>query len=396
MKNETDQHTRRLSDQLKLNIKYSAVIKFIHVAINLYLVHLSIELAGDAPYGNWLTLLSIFTWFSAISVGLNNSFRKQLTKQFEENNLEQFMKTTNEMFWQSALHYANIFLVCAIALYWLPVHLFFEESGMDDGSLKILFISCLFMYFTHFVFSAIDTILLAIHKARQSYTLLFLQSAVSLVIFLAMKYTQTSVGIVEVCLAYSLGPLLTSVFGWIYYTRKLPISYSLRGSGNGPTFRSRMLKSSTTLKFFVIQLATLTLFTTDNLAIMNLVSPGEVAAYQIAYKYFNIIVILFNIILVPFWAAFSSASDQKSQDWLRKKLGQLSLVWLGFVACALVMLAVSAPVFALWIGDGFQVDFWVSISAMAFILQLIWNTIPVTSTPWKKLILKYGFWFLPA
>lgn len=61
------------------------------------------------------------------------------------------------------------------------------------------------------------------------------------------------------------------------------------------------------LKFFVIQIAAILLYQTNNIIISQLLGPAEVTPYNIAFKYFSILSMIFMIILSPFWSAFTDA-----------------------------------------------------------------------------------------
>ena len=71
------------------------------------------------------------------------------------------------------------------------------------------------------------------------------------------------------------------------------------------------------IKFFVLQVASVVIFTTDNLIITQLFGPAQVAPYSIALKYFNIAQMGFSIIITPFWSAFTEAYAKNDFGWIR-------------------------------------------------------------------------------
>ena len=356
------------------NIKYSFVVKFIHILTNLYLVKLAIDLSGESNYGLWLTFLSIFTWFSCIDVGLNNSFRSELTKAFDAENNQLFNRITAQMFSQSLVHYLFVLVIVSAIIISFPIENFFsDQHTMGKWEFKSLLLVCFGIYFGHFVLFTTNSILLSIHKAKESFFWLFFQSAITLVILFAFKFSSTDLNLVEISISFCIGPLISWLAATFYYKKKL--NFSLWEPNQSNVWYSRILKSTKTNHFFLIQLATLTFFSADNLIIMKLISASEVASYQVAFKYFNIIIVAFNIVLVPFWSAFSSADNNDSQHWISKKLKQLMALWFLFVLGAIAMLFISNTVYELWIGNNFAVSMWLNIAAALFILQIIWNTI---------------------
>ncbi|MGB0403689.1 MAG: lipopolysaccharide biosynthesis protein [Salibacteraceae bacterium] len=356
------------------NIKYSFLVKFIHILTNLYLVKIAIDLSGESNYGLWLTFLSIFTWFSCIDVGLNNSFRRELTKAFDSKNNPLFNRITGQMFSQSLVHYLFVLVIVSGVVVLFPIESFFSnQHTMEKWEFKSLLLVCFGIYFGHFVLFTTNSILLSIHKAKESFFWLFFQSGITLIILFSFKFSSSNLNLVEICLSFSIGPLLSWLTATFYYKKKL--NFSVWETKEGKVWYSRILKSTKTNQFFLIQLATLTFFSADNLIIMKLISASEVASYQVAFKYFNIIIVAFNIVLVPFWSAFSSADHNDSQHWISKKLKQLIALWFLFVLGAVAMLYISNTIYNLWIGNNFSVSMWLNIAAALFILQIIWNTI---------------------
>ena len=56
--------------------------------------------------------------------------------------------------------------------------------------------------------------------------------------------------------------------------------------------------------------------------------PEAVTQYNIAYKYFNVLNMAANIILTPFWSAFTDAYIKRDYNWMRGTLEKLEKLWL--------------------------------------------------------------------
>ena len=57
-------------------------------------------------------------------------------------------------------------------------------------------------------------------------------------------------------------------------------------------------------KFFLIQIAAIIIFQTTNIVISQVLGPQHVTIYNIAYKYFFTINLIFIIILTPLLVSF--------------------------------------------------------------------------------------------
>ena len=81
------------------------------------------------------------------------------------------------------------------------------------------------------------------------------------------------------------------------------------------------------IKFFVIQLGVTMLFMTDNLIIAHVLTPADVTPYQIALKYFGVVLVLFSIIMAPYWSAITEAYVKNDFKWILKSITTLNHIW---------------------------------------------------------------------
>ena len=84
------------------------------------------------------------------------------------------------------------------------------------------------------------------------------------------------------------------------------------------------------IKFFVISIAAVILFTTDNLIITQLFGPDQVTPYQITHKYFNLSFMFFIILVQPLWSAVTDAFEKNDFKWIQNIMKKMTKVWVLF------------------------------------------------------------------
>ena len=120
------------------------------------------------------------------------------------------------------------------------------------------------------------------------------------------------------------------------------------------------------MKFFIIQIAAIIQYQTANIIIARNFGTADVTAYNVVYKYFGMVYMLFNIFLVPFWSASTEAYQKNDTNWIKnsmKKYNQLNIL---IFAGSLVMLIFSGKVYDLWLGEG-KVQILFSLSLWGFL-----------------------------
>ena len=128
-------------------------------------------------------------------------------------------------------------------------------------------------------------------------------------------------------------------------------------------------------RFFIIQIAGLIIFTTDNLIITQIFTPADVTIYNIAFKYFNTLVLVFGVILTPFWSAYTEAFAKKEFEWIKRVMNQLIRIWMLFAGIIVLILLISPLAYRLWVGSDIQIPQTLSVLMAIFAIITMWNNI---------------------
>ena len=74
-----------------------------------------------------------------------------------------------------------------------------------------------------------------------------------------------------------------------------------------------------------------------------------------------------NIIITPFWSAFTDAYVKRDFAWMKSVIARLEKIWLLSVCVGTIMVALSPIVYRLWIGNSVDVPFKLSVSVFILI-----------------------------
>ena len=125
------------------------------------------------------------------------------------------------------------------------------------------------------------------------------------------------------------------------------------------------------VKFFVLQISGIVLFMTANILISKLFSPEMVTPYQITYRYFSLMLVVFTVICMPFWNATTDAYERGDMVWIRRANKKLNLMTLGIFVGMIVMVLVSNYVYKVWIDKETVIDIRMSIAMATYTFILI-------------------------
>jgi len=356
----------------KKNIVASFVLKSLGIIVSLLLVPLTLDYLDKTRYGIWLTLTSILGWMYFFDIGLGNGLRNKFAETKVYGNVEQGRMYVSTTFALLAIISAGLLLLFATInpfLDWTKI-LNTEASLAHELGKTVLIV---FVFFClQFVFRLVSTILSADQKPAMSDFLSLCSSALSLgIIFILTKITAGS--LLFVSFVFSATPVLVFFIAAIVMFRGKYKEYTPSVKFVNFSQISDLLGLG--VKFFIIQLAGLVLFTTTNIIISQLFGPAEVTPYNIAFKYFSVITMAFSIIVSPFWTAYTDAYHKKEVIWIKQATKKIVVIW-GLSCLILAVMVISANwVYHLWVGPKISVPVSLSIMIALFVAISSWNSI---------------------
>ena len=360
------------SVKAKKNIIGLVISKGLSIFISLLLVRLTINYVNPTNYGIWITLSSIIAWMGFFDIGFGNGLR---------NKFAEARATGNEI--KARIYISTTYAILSIifSVVWIIfffVHFFVDWSYVLNapremaGELSVLAIIVFSYFCLQIVLKTINTILIADQKpARASFLDMIAQILTLIIIYTLTRTTKGS--LLNLGLTLGFAPILVMIISsfWFFHLSYKKYAPSIK------YVRFSYAKDIMQLgyRFFIISIAAIVLYQTSNIIIAHLFGPELVTPYNIAYKYFGIITMMFGIIIAPFWSAFTEAWAKKDINWIKMIVKKLQYMWIVLTICTILMLSISDYVYKLWIGSKMVVPFSISIVLAIYVVINVWNTI---------------------
>jgi len=357
------------------HVLFSFIYKGGSVIANFLLVPLSINYLDTDNYGVWLILSSFISWFSFFDIGLGNGLRNKFAEAKALGNYKGAQALVSTAYFTItiiSLALISLFLVVNNFIDWTKV--FNTDAGLQT-ELSIL----LPVIFAFFGLQLIVKLITTIYQADQHHSIqgkiqFFTQILSLLIIWILTKTSESSLLIFGSI--FSALPVLLlfglNIFAFNSIYKDFKPKFSL--------FKRKYLKQITGLgfRFFIIQIASLVLFSTDNFIITRLFSPEEVVPYNISYKYFSIITMVYTIIITPYWSSFTEAYTNRDFSWIKNSVKTIQKIWLLIPVVLVIMILISDWFYNIWVGEKIIVPFHLSLAMALFVLLMTFNMIYVS------------------
>lgn len=356
----------------QINILFSLFLKGISIAISFLLVPLTINYLNANEYGIWLTLSSILTWINLFDIGLANGLRNKLVEALSINDKKLakiYVSTTFALLILIAVTFFLLFVIANFFLQWDRI--LNTDPAQREMLGKLVFV--VFGFFClQFVFKIIGTVLTADHKPALNDLILVVSSLFSfIIIFILTKTTEGSLNYIAII--FSAIPVL--VFAVSYFILFFGKYRFLLPSVSSVQFRFAGDLIGLGFQFFVIQIAVnVVIYSSTNIILSQLMGGESVTVYNIAFKYFSTLSMVYIIIITPFWSATTDAYVKKEFKWIEEILKKLMTIFGLSMLVIFFMLLFSGTFYKLWVGKtNIMIPFSLSVLVAVYTLFYIWS-----------------------
>ena len=301
------------------------ILKSVSIVIGLLLVPMTIHYVNPTQYGIWVTLSSVISWIAFFDVGLGNGLRNKLAEALAVGNEQLARKYISTTYAVLAMIMSGVYLLFLLVnpfVNWM--HILNAPPGLATELYKLVFI--VFTFFSlQFILRLIINILYADQRPAWNSLVNMVGNLMALIIIYILTLT-THGSLLYLGATMSGAPVLVLICITIFlftgrYRQFMP---SLKFVDLA-YFRDLIGLGS---RFFVMQILGLIIMSTDNIIITQIFGPAEVTPYNVAFKYFSIITLVFiTILLAPYWSAYTDAYTKGDFNWIRKETRKLLKIW---------------------------------------------------------------------
>lgn len=360
------------SNNLKKNSRLLALYKVISMLLSLVYAPVVLGYLGTGLYGIWATVLNVVSWVNYFDIGISNGLRNKLSASLARREGDEKARSLI-----SSAYFMLTLVVVAILAISLIVFQFIDwdsvlniSPDLYSGATLVVQASYALMCIG-FLFSICKSLFFAVQQAH-IVSLLGVVQQLAMLLSVLVLYGYRGDKLMAVAIAYGTSALLVElVFTAIFFARHrrwIPnLNYASRVDAKEVTGLG--------VQFFVVQIASLVLSTTDNIIVSNIFGPVEVTPYSMALKLFTVPVSLYAAMVSPYWSSVTAKYAVKDYKGIRRAIAHMQkMIAIPVIPC-LVLAVFFEPITTLWLGQ--RLDVAPILVALNFAYSLIysWNAI---------------------
>lgn len=353
---------------IRKNILFSFLIKGWSGVVQLLLVPLTLKCLGEYTNGVWLTIASLLLWIDNMDIGLGNGLRNMLATFVAQGDYDKARRAVSSTFMMLIFIIVPILilLVCIIEMVDVYPVLNADPNIIPDIE-KPLIVALIFVS-SNFIFKFIGNFYMGMQLPAVNNFLVVSAHTLTLIATYVL-YVVGSHSLMHIAIVNTSTPL-------IIYLIAYPYTFFVRYPQMRPGVRffdKSMINGvfNIGMKFFLLQICGAILFMSSNLIISQLFTPAHVTPYQIAYRLFSLVVVLFTAVSNPYWSATTDAFARGDMVWIRNSKRRIEKLLCALSLLMIVMVMLSGWIYSVWIGEEAEVPFEMSLFMAIYIIVLI-------------------------
>ena len=362
---------KRSRDAVK-NISVMIVLKGLSVLISFLLVPITINYVDSDTYGIWLTLSSIVAWTSFFDIGLSTGLKNQLAISLANKDNDSgriYVSTTYAML---CLIFIPLMIILAVIVPLLDWNSILNIGGIDGDKLVVSLLIIIVYFCNNFILSTINIVASADQKPAISSVITLLQQLLSLLIIFILTKT-TSGNLVLLCVGLCCAPIFVNLLSNLILFNTIYIG--IRPSIKFVDFSKLPDLMKLGVLFFIIQIAGIIQYQMVNFLIIRHFGPENVTEYNIAYKLFNALFMVWGILINPLWAAVTDAKAKGDWNWIKQSERKYLKLCVLFIFAGIIVLFASDFIYDFWVGDNVSISFSMSLTIFIYNMVLIFGSL---------------------
>ena len=356
----------------KVNILASLLIKGANILLSFIIIKIVLELIGEMEYGVWLVINSLNAFMNFFDLGLGNGLRNHLSEAMANNNFVLAKKLVSTTYFILFVIVVLFFLLYILISHYINWYLLFNVKLVVLPNLATLMFYVVSFFFINFYLRLITSVIYAFQLPALNDSIFLFTNLLSFTIIYTYKDLFKG-NLTSVVLLLSCSPVIILFFANIglFLTRyskirpnikfvRMPYAKKLFGLGS---------------KFLIAQSSVFILYYGINFIVANICDLTSVTYYNLSYKYFSIISLVFGTIIAPFWNAYNEAYIKNEIIWIRTATKRILKIWVVFVIITIALIMLSSEVFEIWVGNSIKIPFIVSVLMGLFTIVFNWNAI---------------------
>jgi O-antigen/teichoic acid export membrane protein len=326
--------TRRLFDGAMSTMLSKGVV----LLVGAISIPITVRYLGPENFGIWVTISTALSMLLVLDLGVANSLTNFISEAYARDDRDHASTYTTTAL--GVVLAVALLLACTAWLIWPSLHwdrFFHLSSAAEVPTVSRAVAVALAIFLVGLPAGLAPKILGGYQELRAANLFIAIGSLLNLLsIIVLVRLHAGLVALVAASSAALVGANLLALM-WIFFFHKRWLAPRLKHMQRSAA--RRMMQSGS--EFFVLQIAGLIVFNSDNLVVTHYLGPTQVAAYSVAWRLVGYAAIAQTLVAPALWPAFSEAFTRGDLPWVRQTFRRTMTLTMGIAVAASLLFALA-------------------------------------------------------
>lgn len=324
------------------------VSKGMVLAANAVTIPITIRYLGAESFGIWITISTILSMLLVLDLGVANSLTNFTSQAYATGDQEQASTYSSTAF--AILSAVSILLALIAWLVWPYFNwqnLFHLSSSSEVPTVSRAVAAALGIFLVGLPAGLAPKILGGYQELRTANLFTAAGSILNLAAVIALVHLHAGLVALVTASSAALVGINLLALAWIWTFHK---PWLMPKARHIKQHAARSLMQTGT-EFFLLQIAGLVVFNSDNLVVTHYAGPSQVASYSIAWRLVGYAAVIQTMIVPALWPAFSEAFARNDLSWIRDTFRRTMAITMGTAFVFALLFAIAGrTIIRLWAG----------------------------------------------
>lgn len=340
-----------------VNSSVSILIQVISMIMGIVIVPLYLSYFCDSEIlGMWYSILSVLNWILDFDLGIGNGLKNYLTTAISKNQNSDVKKYISSAYFSFGIISIVVLIISLILVSVADLNSIFNISSkiISASVLKRTLTIVLVSVVLQILLKLITSIVCALQKNAINQMVNLITNAALLLFLLVFSTGSDSKNLLALAICRGVSVVVPlAVLSVVVFKKYLNFAK--------PSIKAiewQYVKRVITLGgiFFIIQLLYVFIMGTNEMLITHFAGNEHNVEYQVYYKIFGMVNIVFAWVSVSLWSVVTKAKAQQNYQWLKKGYKKYLLFSLLFCLGELLLVFIAKPLVYIWLGDVTMVE----------------------------------------
>lgn len=354
------------------NLFYVSSCKGLSLIISFLTIPILLNCLDENIYGIWLALLSIISWISLFDIGIGNGLKNKLIEYLSLKDYTYAKKLVSTAYLYTTVIFGFVGILCLLILPFISIDKLLNVSQEYAKDVNIVAIIVIIALSIKFIFQNITPVLIAVQKIGYSSFIDLVGQLLAFIGILVLYWLG-----IKSLIYFSVVILYIPIIVQLLFTCLVFRTALVKISPSYSCSDKKCFKDifSLGINFFIIQIAAIVIFQTNNFLIANNFTPQDVTRYNIVYKFFTLLSFPWGIIMSTLWPNCTEAFVLGNMEWIKKAIKYCLYGFVLTLVVALLMLLSGEKIIYQWLHKNIDINWGLLVSMMVFTIIGIWNNI---------------------